>query len=187
MNVRALGAHMFRQRVKVKVMLRQTVSRPVFLGVKPHLGPKARFLLLSDSCGFVDVGRPFWREDGSVVCNCCWSTPEQSFSGPSPTVLMTIFYCLRFETLPTWRTRSPYLYPPRTGWHWVPFSSPRRTRKATVEVLEPASTRGETLNRARSIVTLRLAAYHQSVLLGTKPLEVHDQRSFYFATEPLLS
>jgi hypothetical protein len=29
---------------------------------------------------------------------------------------MTIFYCLRFETPPTWRTRSPYLYPPWTGW-----------------------------------------------------------------------
>jgi hypothetical protein len=39
-------------------MLRPTVSRPVYLGVKPHLGPKIRFLLLSDSCGFVHVGAP---------------------------------------------------------------------------------------------------------------------------------
>jgi xanthosine utilization system XapX-like protein len=54
--------------VKVRVALRPTVSRPVSLGVKPHLGPKIRFLLLSDSCSFVDVGRPFWREDGSVIC-----------------------------------------------------------------------------------------------------------------------
>jgi hypothetical protein len=36
-------------------------------------------------------------------------------------------YCLKFETLPTWRARSTYLYPPRTGWpnytprHGVPF------------------------------------------------------------------
>jgi hypothetical protein len=30
-------------------------TRPVCLGVKPHLGSKTRFLLLSDSCGFVDV------------------------------------------------------------------------------------------------------------------------------------
>jgi hypothetical protein len=40
---------------------------------------------------------------------------------------MTIFYCLRFETLP-----------PSTGWrsytprHWIPFSSPPTTRTATV-------------------------------------------------------
>jgi hypothetical protein len=60
---------------------------------------------------------------------------------------MTIFYYLRFVTTPTWRARSPYLYPPGTGWpsctpkHWVPFSSPSTTRRATMEVLEPASTR----------------------------------------------
>jgi hypothetical protein len=56
-----------------------------------------------------------WREDGSIVYNCCWSSSAQSFSGPSPAGLMTIFYCLRLETPPTWRARSPYLYPPGTG------------------------------------------------------------------------
>jgi hypothetical protein len=30
--------------------------------------------------------------------------------------LLTIFYCLRFETPPTWRARPPYLYPQGTGW-----------------------------------------------------------------------
>jgi hypothetical protein len=29
---------------------------------------------------------------------------------------MTKFYCLRFETSPTWRIRSPYVYHPGTGW-----------------------------------------------------------------------
>jgi hypothetical protein len=29
---------------------------------------------------------------------CCWPLPAQSFSGPSPLELETIFYCLRFET-----------------------------------------------------------------------------------------
>jgi hypothetical protein len=32
-----------------------TVNWPVTLGVKPRLGPKTRFLLLSDTCGFVDM------------------------------------------------------------------------------------------------------------------------------------
>jgi hypothetical protein len=56
------------------------------------------FLLLSDICGFVDVGHSLWREDGSVVYNCCWSSPAQSFSGSSPVGFVTIFYTLRFET-----------------------------------------------------------------------------------------
>jgi hypothetical protein len=61
--------------------------------------------------------------------------------------LRTVVYCLRFETPPTWRARSPYLFTPGTGWysyiprHWVPFTSPPTTRRATVEIFEPASTR----------------------------------------------
>jgi hypothetical protein len=38
-----LSTHNF----KFKVMLRRTVSRPVCLGISPHLGTKAKFLLLS--------------------------------------------------------------------------------------------------------------------------------------------
>jgi hypothetical protein len=36
-------------------------------------------------------------------------SPAQSFLGPSPAGLVIIFYCVRFETPPTWRARSPYL------------------------------------------------------------------------------
>jgi hypothetical protein len=55
--------------------------------------------------------------------------------------VMTIFYCLRFETHPAWKARSPYLYPSGTGWpgytprHWVPFSSPPATSTATGNTL----------------------------------------------------
>jgi hypothetical protein len=66
------------------------------------------------------VGRPLWREDGSVVYNCCWSLPAKWFSGQSSAGLMTIFYCFIFETPPTWKARSPYLYPPWTGWSVIP-------------------------------------------------------------------
>jgi hypothetical protein len=87
-----------------------------------------------------------------VVYNCSWPSSAQSFSGPSPAGLMITFYCLRFETPPTWRARSPYLYLPGTGWfgynsrYWVPFPSPPTTRRARVEVFDPASTR-ERINR----------------------------------------
>jgi hypothetical protein len=117
-------------------------SASLFLCQVPS-GPKTRFLLLSGSSGFVGVG----RENESVVYNCCWPSPPQSFSCPSPAGLMTIFYCLRFKIPPTWRTRLPYLYPTGTGWpsytarYSLPFSSPLTTRRATVEVFEPASTR----------------------------------------------
>jgi hypothetical protein len=38
-------------------ILRSTVDRPVCLGIKHQFGLTIRFLLLSDSYGFVDVGR----------------------------------------------------------------------------------------------------------------------------------
>jgi hypothetical protein len=63
-----------------------------------RLGLITRYLLLFDSCGLVFLGRPLWREDGFVFCICCWSSPAQSFLGSSPLGLVTIFYCLRFET-----------------------------------------------------------------------------------------
>jgi hypothetical protein len=98
--------------VKVKVMLRPSVSRPVSLVVKHPSGAQDQILLLSDTCVFVDVGRPLWREDGSVIYDCCLSSPPESFSGPSPAGLVTIIYCLRFGTRPTWGP-DPRIYNPQ--------------------------------------------------------------------------
>jgi hypothetical protein len=74
---------------------------------------------------------------------------------------MTTFYCLRFETLRTWRTRSPYLHPPGTRWpsstprHWVHFSSAPTARRAAVEVFDPVFKRDTDLNsRINSILLL---------------------------------
>jgi hypothetical protein len=73
---------------------------------------------------------------------------------------MIIFYCRGFETPPTWRARSSYLYPTGTWWpsytlrHWAPFPSLPTTRRATVEVFEPTSTRVISSNQVK--VTLQL-------------------------------
>jgi hypothetical protein len=73
-------------------------SASLSLNKAPLWGLRHDFYYCQDSCWFVDVGRSLWREDGSIVYNCSWSSPAQSFTGPSPVELVTIFYCLRFET-----------------------------------------------------------------------------------------
>jgi hypothetical protein len=79
------------------------------------------------------VGRTLWREDGSVFCICCWVFPMQSFSGPSPLVLATIFIVSDLRR---------------------PISSPLTTRRVTVEVFDPASTRDTVLvSESESYVT----------------------------------
>jgi hypothetical protein len=51
-------------------MLRPTASRRSYLCIKLHLGPRTVFLSL---------GCLLWRDDGSVVYNCCWSSSAQSY------------------------------------------------------------------------------------------------------------
>jgi hypothetical protein len=60
---------------QVKVTLRLTISQSVSSGVEPHLRPMARYFLLFDSYGLVILGRPLWREDGSVLCIRYWLSP----------------------------------------------------------------------------------------------------------------
>jgi hypothetical protein len=64
----------------------------------PIWGSRPDLYYLCHSYGLVLVGRPLRREVGAVFCMCCWPLPAQSFSGPSPLGLETVFYCLRFET-----------------------------------------------------------------------------------------
>jgi hypothetical protein len=66
-----------------------------------HLGLTTRFLLLSDNCGFVDVGRSLRQENGSAIYNCCWSSPAQLFLGLSPALaLLSFFWPLLIAPLP---------------------------------------------------------------------------------------
>jgi hypothetical protein len=100
-------------------MLRRTVSRPS-LSWKAHLGLSTRFLLLSDSCGFVDMGRSLWREDGSDVTIA--AGPRQ----PNHSRVRVPWDSRPYFTVSDLR---------------LPILSPPTTRRATVEVFDPASTR----------------------------------------------
>jgi hypothetical protein len=64
---------------------------------------------------------------------------------------------------------SPRIYiPPRTGWpgytprYWVPFSSPPTTRKATVEVFDPASTQDSPHKSIKSMYILYVS-FHKRI------------------------
>jgi hypothetical protein len=87
---------------EVKVTLRLTVSQPVNLGVEPHVGLMTRYLLLFDSYGLVFVGRPLWRENGSV--SRPYFTVKLPFSSPptssiSPNITRVALYILRADRI----------------------------------------------------------------------------------------
>jgi hypothetical protein len=152
MSLSTILVHMLSLEIESKLKLcyyRRSVGQSVLMS-SPHLGPKTRFLLLSDSCKFVDVGPPS-RQRGRI-CRL------QLLLVLAITVILGSESCrthdhvllsqIRESPPPTWWARFPYLYPPWTGWpsyvprHWVPFSSHPTTRRATVEVFDSASTRG---------------------------------------------
>jgi hypothetical protein len=109
--------HCFNCRL-TKLKLWPVVSQLVCLVVKHHLVPKPDFCYCQTFAGLL-----MWSvlsDGGMGLYNCCWPLWAQLCLGPSPARLMIIFSRLRFETPPTWRPRSLYLYSPGTGYPVMP-------------------------------------------------------------------
>jgi hypothetical protein len=130
--------------VQVQVSLRPMVSWPVCLGVGPPLGPMTRILLLSNICNLHVQGPSLTR---GWVCNLfiqlvvtLQSKSRRTDDHILPSHLRQ-YVTVSYKTPPTWRARSPYLYPLGIGWptytpgYWVPFLSPLTTRKVMAGVL----------------------------------------------------
>jgi hypothetical protein len=118
-TVRELTANCFNKSKSKSHCDWRSVSQSVILGVEPHLWLITRYLLLFDSYGLVFVGRPLWREDGSVLYA----------AGSSQGSLSRV-------RVP-WYSR-PYLTVSELT---LSFSSTPTTRGVTVEAFDPASTR----------------------------------------------
>jgi hypothetical protein len=103
---------------------------------------------------------------------------------------MSEFYCLRFETPSNLEVQDPIFISPRNKEGPVippGIGFPFRRLLLLAGVRRRYSNqplRGNSLKnvKIKVKVTLRLAVYRQSIRLGIKPLETHDQR--FFLTEP---
>jgi hypothetical protein len=83
------------------------------------------------------MGCSLWREDGSVVYNCCWLSPAQSFSGPSPTFLLSQiwdfpFCCLLRLAGSRWRYSTP---PPHGSWIVLLCTAPYIVYRVSMEIV----------------------------------------------------
>jgi hypothetical protein len=65
---------------------------------------------------FVDVGRPLWREDGSLVFNCWWFSPPWSFSCPILRDSWSYFTASGLIPPKPWGQFLFSYMPPGTGW-----------------------------------------------------------------------
>jgi hypothetical protein len=133
----------------IKVTLRPTVIWPVYVGVKPHLGPLTRFLLLSDTCGFVDVS-VFSAERTGLSFTIVSGPRQRSHSRVRVPPDPWQYFTASDSRLPQRGRPGPRIYIPQEQGGPVippkncfPFASPPATRRVTVELFKPAFTRVE--------------------------------------------
>jgi hypothetical protein len=70
--------------ITVKFIVRPTVSQSVCLCDRHQSGAHDKTFVIMRKLRFVDVGHLLSWKDGSIIFNCCWTLPVQSFSDPNP-------------------------------------------------------------------------------------------------------
>jgi hypothetical protein len=104
---------------EVEVNLRPTVSRPVCLGIRHPSGTRDQFFFLHEislrQLWLYFVAPSLMR---GRVCNCtiAFRPCQSSHSWVEVPQNSRPYFTVSSETPSTWRARSPYLYPPGTGW-----------------------------------------------------------------------
>jgi hypothetical protein len=127
-------------------LIQLTSSRPVRLGVRHPSGTRCQFFFLLEIF-FRQLRDCYFVAPSLTGGRVCIILLLLVFASSVPQDSRPYFIVPILETPPTWRARSPYLYPPGPGWpkytpgHWVPFPTPLTTHRTTVEVFHPASTR----------------------------------------------
>jgi hypothetical protein len=118
--------------VKVKVICITTDSQSASLSWYQALGTRYQIFpsfFCIDSCEFLDVGHPLWRQYGSVIYCTIASGPCQSCHSWIEVPKNSYHILLSHLRLPQPAGPGPRIYPPPqgTGWpsytpgHWVPF------------------------------------------------------------------
>jgi hypothetical protein len=176
--------------VKSKVMLRPTVSRPIYLGVKPYWYTRPDFCYCQTVGGLLMWGA--LSEERMDLSFTTAAGPRQRSHSPVRFPRDSWpYFTLSDSGLPQCGGPVPVFIFPETRWpSFIPslgsfvascysqgYGGGSRSRLHTIHSHVRVSVAVK--------VTLRLAFNRQSLCLVAKPLEVHDQ--IFFAAEPLRS